>query len=171
MGAGWCTPADMGRYLEFAEADVIGFDQLVSETSPFGHLGGTRVFLKPDAEIQVHSSDSASEGDEFDLDVRFADKLHFAPEDDIGTFGQPGCGPQQTGPNCTPACAGNKTDHGKTCDDAATCAVYTCHTCAGEGQTCGPTCHQATCATCHTCQTCATRCAGHTCGNTPTCNC
>jgi hypothetical protein len=102
-----------------------------------------------------------------------ADKEHREGDEAVNTFGQPGCGPEQTGAYCTPACVGNKTDHGKTCNDVNTCVNYTCHTCAGEGQTCGVTCNQATCgATCQgTCETCATRCAGATCGKARTCDC
>ncbi|HEY1869293.1 MAG TPA: hypothetical protein VGG70_13440 [Candidatus Cybelea sp.] len=65
---------DMSRSVEIAESDIVHAEKLSPEQSPFGSLGGTRVFVKQAAQI-THSATQprkASEAapNEFDLDVR-----------------------------------------------------------------------------------------------------
>jgi hypothetical protein len=65
---------DMGRSVDIAKSDIVHAEKLSPEKSPFGSLGGTRVFVKPDAQV-THTAthtQKASEAvpDEFDLDIR-----------------------------------------------------------------------------------------------------
>jgi len=65
---------DMSRSVEIAESDIVHAEKLSPEQSPFGGLGGTRVFVKRDAHVthnatQTHKA-SETAPDEFDLDVR-----------------------------------------------------------------------------------------------------
>jgi hypothetical protein len=65
---------DMSRSVEIAEPDIVHAEKLSPEHSPFGSLGGTRVFVKRDAQVthtvsQTQEADAAAQ-DEFDLDVR-----------------------------------------------------------------------------------------------------
>ena len=131
------TSLDMSRSVEIQEADIVHSEQLASDQSPFGSLGGTRVFVKQDAQVTTTRAASqtqdASEaaGDEFDLDIRLGSAGPASPRE---MFTRATC-PRQT---C-------KTE----------CVQHTCVTC----NTCNTQCGQHTCA-----NTCANTCAGHTCG-------
>ena len=66
---------DMSVSVEFAEEDIVHSEQIPAEKSPFGSLGGTRVFVKKGAEVTTtrtvsHTHEAGAAGDEFDLDVR-----------------------------------------------------------------------------------------------------
>jgi hypothetical protein len=65
---------DMSRSVEIAESDIVHAEKLSPEQSPFGGLGGTRVFVKRGAQVTHTSTQtqqaSAAASDEFDLDVR-----------------------------------------------------------------------------------------------------
>jgi len=184
---------DMGRYLEIAEADILGIEDLSPADSPFGALGGTRVSVRETARIMTSRTASPSDAidDEFDLDIRLGASGWSAPSPTPGEAmyapgnegaerqAKPivtnGACPTET---CRTDCA---TCDGKTCVTCATCAgdktcetcqthcgQHTCATCAGENtcQTCQTQCHQATCQTCageNTCQTCAGEKTCHTC--------
>jgi hypothetical protein len=173
------TGLDMSRSLEFAEADIVDFEQFDPEHSPFGRLGGTRVLLRSNAEIKTSRLGDVREADEFDLDIRMAEKekssdaIDDEPEtweaECQGDGGTDGCTD-----GCTVGCPHRtdntcKTDCGATCDDAHTCV--TCHTCQTKCDQ--NTCNQQTCNTCNTncnqqtCETCATNCHQQTCA---TCN-
>lgn len=65
---------DMSRSVEIAESDIVHAEKLSPEQSPFGGLGGTRVFVKRDAHV-THTATQTQEAstaapDEFDLDIR-----------------------------------------------------------------------------------------------------
>jgi hypothetical protein len=69
------TNLDMSRSVEIAESDIVHAEKLSPEKSPFGGLGGTRVFVKRDAQVtqtatQTHKASEAAPDDEFDLDIR-----------------------------------------------------------------------------------------------------
>src|SRR5215213_8533909 len=42
---------DMTVYVEIKEEDIVHSEQLPPDKSPFGSLGGTRVYVKKDAEV------------------------------------------------------------------------------------------------------------------------
>ncbi len=145
---------------------------LEPDQSPFGSLGGTRVFVKNDAQVTKAQTSSQTQNagtaaaDEFDLDIR------------LGTpsTAQPLFPTQVTCPDGS-AC--------RTCDGTCDVTCLRQHTCA---RTCLTNCNQHTCVdtqcnqnTCvntqcnqQTCvntqcnqQTCVnTQCNQHTCGNT-----
>jgi hypothetical protein len=147
------TGLDMARRLEIAESDILGFERLSSDESPFGRLGGTRLLVRKDADIRTHRMFAREEtaGDEFDLDIRVGGLLAATKEDCEGTGG---------GTTCAAECAGN-TDIPCTDNCTIGCPPPTRHTCATD---CGPTCRD-TCATCNqkTCNTCDTNCNQNTC--------
>jgi hypothetical protein len=161
---------DMSRSVEIREEDIVHSEELPPERSPFGSLGGTRVFVRQDAQVTTstvtsRTQDAASAADEFDLDIRLGAPVAHAPC--IGT---------SPGTTCLAECGGG-TGAGETCltcvscggscraTCADTCRTF-CDTCPGD--TCGRTCNTcrtqcgdtcATCATrCGTCNTCATQC-------------
>ena len=173
---------DMSTYLEIQKADVLHLENLTADKSPFGSLGGTRVYVRLGAQVTSirtsMSSFSAGSGDEFDLDIQLGGRRSAA-----GTGG--GGGPQtipDTG--CGPDC---ETIAPFTDPDSATCntCAFTCQGCPNTidtcpcitnfgGATCAPACRPLTpacetvwatcqtcptnCATCNTCQTCQTNC-------------
>jgi hypothetical protein len=179
---------DMSTSIEIAESDIVHSESLPPEQSPFGGLGGTRVFVRNGAEVTTTRTTSrtsrAGGGDEFDLDLRLTaqgpaplfTKITF-----IASCEDTSC------PTCNNTCGENTCL--KTCQTCFTkCGQATCETCKNcltNGQatcaTCAPTCLTcqtncegiATCITCqtqcgqNTCNTCLTRCGQNTCN---TCN-
>jgi hypothetical protein len=142
------TGLDMSRSVEIQEADIVHSEQLASDQSPFGSLGGTRVFVKQDAQVTTTrtawQTQDASEaaGDEFDLDIRLGSAGPASPRE---MFTRATC----PGKTCKTEC------------DQGTCV--TCNTCNTQclQPTCVITqCDQGTCVTCHTCNT---KCGQHTC--------
>ena len=122
---------DMSRCVEIREEDIVHTEQLPPERSPFGSLGGTRVFVKKGAQVTTTTSASqthTAEGDEFDLDIRLdaAQRQAAFPN----TFGT-----ECTGGGC------------------ATGANETCLTCVSCGGSCRATCFD-TCRTQCDQQTC-----------------
>jgi hypothetical protein len=164
---------DMGRRLEIAEADILDFEPLSAEQSPFGRLGGTRVLVRKNAVIattRVSARAGQAAEDEFDLDIRLGagkstPKDTCEGSEDGTTCGlkceTDGCdtngcetdGCQTDGcetVGCTAGCltAGCAPTHANTCK--ATCAPTCLNTCA---PTCKATCANTCAATCHTCET------------------
>ena len=181
------TGLDMSRHLEITEADILDFERLSPEESPFGRLGGTRVFVRNNADVRAAQQ---SVGDEFDLDIRIAGIQAAAKEICEGTEGGTTCAAECAGntaipctDNCTIGCPPPTqhtcpTDCGATCKDTcATCNQKTCQTCnthcnQATCHTCATKCHQNTCdQTCNqaTCHTCATKCNQNTCHTCHTC--
>src|SRR5215467_10616774 len=68
---------DMSLSVEIQESDIVHSEQLSPDKSPFGSLGGTRVFVKKGAEVTttrtVSLTHEAGE-DEFDLDIRLGSR-------------------------------------------------------------------------------------------------
>jgi hypothetical protein len=144
---------DMSRSVEIAEEDIVHTERLPAEKSPFGSLGGTRIFVKKGAEVATArtvtwTQPAGAAGDEFDLDIRL--------------------GGEESEPHKICPVTG-QTD--STCLTCGTCATQ-CdqHTCLGTQcnqatcNTCATQCNQHTCQA--TCQTCATQCKQHTCQGT-----
>ena len=165
---------DQSRFFEIAQEDVLGTELLSPEESPFGALGGMRVFVRQNAKITSGLAAVGQIGDDdFDLDIRLgmagkikdheicegtADGTTCAAEcedDTAGCDDTDGCGDATLG--CTDGCPRPTIG----CKTEITCgAEQTCHTC------------NQTCRTCETCHTCHTRCGGVceiatrvTCGN------
>jgi hypothetical protein len=136
---------DMTKSVEIQETDIIHSEQLPPDKSPFGSLGGTRVFVKQDASVTTTQSvsrkhDASAAADEFDLDIQ------------LGAVAPPIPIP--------------RTDFGFTCDD--TCPRTQCDTCprtqCATCRTCNTHCGQNTCTpTCQTCNTQCGTCPGNTC--------
>jgi hypothetical protein len=137
-------------YAEFLASDMVHWELVPADRSPFPGVEATRVSIVRDATIHYIWAKSPRPVDEFDLDIRLGGP---------SAATAPAIGPHTLPDNtvCL-TCAG-------TCDE--TCG-RTCETCAGE-QTCR-TCH--TCAgqqTCQTCQTCAGQQTCQTCAGQNTC--
>jgi hypothetical protein len=165
---------DMSRHVEIREEDIVHSEQLPPERSPFGTLGGTRVFVKKGAQVTstrtVSRSYNAGE-DDFDLDVQLGAASVPKPKLPCeGTGGDTTCAAECPGPGtgdaqtcltcvscqgtCGATCHTCRTDCGATCDTCKTqCGQPTCQTCHTHCGTC-QTCHT----NCGTCQTCATQC-------------
>jgi hypothetical protein len=185
---------DMSQCVEIREEDIVHSEVLSADKSPFGSLGGTRVYVKKGADVTTTRTVSRSHqaGDEFDLDVRLgagggpvAHAICDGTED--GTSCAAECGPPGTDDTCV-SCATCAGSCGPTCDTChtfcGTCpgdtCVKTCNTCQNTCNTCNTNCGTCqTCATCHTncgtCQTCHTNCGTcqtcHTnCGTCKTCH-
>jgi hypothetical protein len=123
---------DMNLSVEIAEEDIVHSEPLPAEKSPFGSLGGTRIFVKKGAEVTTtrtvsHTQAAGAAGDEFDLDIRLGGGAGRTP---LATRTAVGVGVGGTCETCRTQCA-------------TVCPGGTC-------QTCGATqCNQATChATC-----------------------
>ena len=66
---------EMSRSVEIAESDIVHAEKLSPEQSPFGGLGGTRVFVKRGTQVTqtaTQTQDADAAADEFDLDLRLA---------------------------------------------------------------------------------------------------
>jgi hypothetical protein len=162
-------------YAEFRTEDVVYSEQVPRDRPPMVGTEATRIALKRDAPIHYTRVATATEGDEFDLDVR------------IGAGGMQAAGPplpvdaQTWEAECPgPTWGDCVTDftcicgdtiqiticRGATCIDVCdTSPRFTCDTCRTD-------CGQLTCQTCRTkcgqatCQTCLTRCGQATCAGT-----
>jgi hypothetical protein len=165
---------DMSRSVEIKEEDIVHSEQLPPDQSPFGSLGGTRVFVKHDAEVTRTQTSSETKdasqaaADEFDLDIRLAG-------------GRAAAGPQIL--SIADGCRTEDNTCGVTCKTCNTrCEQHTCaNTCANtcpfscantqcrcvqSAGTCINTCQTCNtqCGTCNTqCGTCNTQCGQHTC--------
>jgi hypothetical protein len=148
---------DMSVSHEIDEDDIVHSERLAAEKSPFGSLGGSRIFVKKGAEVTTTRTVSQTHeaGDDFDLDIRLgASQPHkLCPPNDETNTSCITCG-KQTCDTCATRCVTQ-------CGTCNTCATQ-CnqHTCAGTCNTCATQCNQATC---HTCQT---QCNQHTCDGT-----
>jgi hypothetical protein len=182
---------DMSRCIEVNADDVVHSEPLTPERSPFGSLGGTRLFVKKDAKVVTiqrasRTRDAQEAADEFDLDIRLGAGGVRALDICQGTEGNTTCAAECPGPgtgdaNTCLTCVSCGDTCFRTCRDTCRtqCDQATCGTCAGQN-TCGnatcdtcrtrcnqPTCGQATCQTCRTncgtCETCQTQCGQRTC--------
>ena len=152
---------DMSLSIEIAEEDIVHSEHLPAEKSPFGSLGGTRIFVKKGAEVTTtrtvsHTHEAGVAGDDFDLDIRLGGG---------GSEPKTICAATPMGTNSTcDTCATHCGTCHATCE---TCATHcgTCHaTCVGTCNTCETQCQQFTCVgtcdnTCRTCNTCHKFCA------------
>lgn len=179
---------DMSRRLEIAESDILDFEKLSAEQSPFGRLGGTRVSVRKNAAIASTRVNTRAAEDEFDLDIRLGAGKSTPKEICEDTVDGTTCGGTCDADcgNITEDCASDACSagcHPKTpaCNvptDAATCrtickqhtcAVTCAATCANTcpatcANTCAATCANTCAATCaNTCHTCATKCKQPTC--------
>lgn len=156
---------DMSRSVEIQEADIVHSEQLAPDQSPFGSLGGTRVFVKQNA--QVTSSQTTSQtkdasdaaADEFDLDIRLGGQVSPA---------QPRFPTQVTCPDGSACRTCDGTCGDDTCPrtQCGTCPVTHCNTCHTQCGTCINTCPNTCPNTCNTCaNTCPNTCP-NTCANT-----
>ncbi len=185
---------DMRSCLYIQKADVVHWEDLPKESSPFGSLGGSRVYVRNGARIKsVRTTATMFESgatDEFDLDIRLGSRAAATGGGQL-TIPDTGCGQQcetippftdpaacqqltaQNTCNCTlnDTCICPPTQGGKTCGvncqvtRAFTCTCQTCATCNTNCGTCQTQC--GTCNTqCGTCRvnTCATKCGQETCG-------
>jgi len=171
---------DMRACLQIQKEDVVHWEDLPADKSPFGSLGGSRVFVRDGATIKsIRTATSTFEsgaGDEFDLDVRLGRSAFAGTGGGNATIPETGCGAacetippftqagcqQQTAfqtfcGNCTiDTCPCPPTQGGKTC--GVNCQITRAFTCISN---CPSNCQ--TCATCPTacatqCGTCATNC-------------
>jgi hypothetical protein len=173
---------DMGVCLYIQKSDIVHWEDLPADKSPFGSLGGCHVYVRDGATIKsvttsTHTFEASAAGDDdFDLDIRLGGRGAFAASENQ-TIPETGCGAacetippftargcQNATANCTLNCTIDScpcipTQVGKTC--GANCQITKAFTCVTK---CG------TCATCATkCGTCATNCG--TCAtNCGTCN-
>jgi hypothetical protein len=153
---------DMSSCLQFLKEDVVHLEELPEDKSPFGSLGGSKVYVRVGAKItSVRTSTrtftaGASAPDEFDLDIRLGSRgasvstgtEQTIPDtgcgdacDTIAPFTDPdtGCAPPQTLQNCpTIGCIPTRAGI-----SICFCAPFT-QDCITPG-----TCQN----TCHTCQT------------------
>ena len=134
---------DMASCLHIPKADVLHIEELTADKSPFGSLGGARVFVRRGAKIvSVRTAKKTFEAgtDDFDLDVRLGRKGRFA------TSGTLECTPTIPDTGCGDACENqppfSDPDVGPchtlqtACGCTAQCTIETCG-CPPTGQ---PTC-------------------------------
>lgn len=168
---------DMSLSVEVRQEDIVHTEHLPPERSPFGSLGGSRVFVRKGSTVTITRTRSSTQqagqpSDEFDLDLRFAARAQTGgggqtPTAFINTCGAE-CGGFDPGTDntcfaCTLdffACPGTDQSCFFTCQ--ATC-IGTCQPCITGILACMKThntCNQATCHTCGlrctivTCVTC-----------------
>jgi hypothetical protein len=180
---------DMRSCLHVQKSDVLHWEDLPPDKSPFGSLGGSRIYVRLGARIKAVTTASseleAGAVDEFDLDVRLGTRAGgFAAAAENQTIPDTGCGPACAtispftfGANCgfletAFPCVATQGLCG------ATLATCVCPPTQG-GKTCGVNCQitrALTCVTrCGTCQTCQTQCGTcqtcrTNCGTCNTCN-
>jgi hypothetical protein len=148
------TNLSMSRSVEIREEDIVHSEQLPPERSPFGSLGGTRVFVKKGAQVVSTRTSSRTHqaGDEFDLDIKLGG----------GRVAQPKlpCEGTESGTTCAAECGGEGTGDAQTCLTCVSCEGSCRATCFDTCRTQCDTCPGDTCKTCgqHTCNTCATHC-------------
>ena len=159
---------DMDTSLELQESDIVHSEPLPPEQSPFGGLGGTRVFVRKGAQVTttrtISHTHQAGAGDEFDLDIRVGQRSSgFGLRATCVTEGNESCGPGQT-LGCPGSIQGSCASCDVTCGRTCECGPSAGPTCA---VTCGSTCRGETCDTCSTrcgtcfvtfCGTCETQC-------------
>jgi hypothetical protein len=177
------TNLSMTRCIEIQEQDIIQSEQLPPERSPFGSLGGTRVFVKKGAKVVTTRTTSRTHeaGDPFDLDIRLGGAKAVRPREpcfgtEMGTTCAAECGGGGTGDadtcltcvSCEGSCRATCFDTCRTLCD--TCPGDTCPTCQTCNTNCG-TCQTCPQTQCNTCQTCATQCGTcpTQCGTCQTC--
>ena len=137
---------DMSLCIEIQESDIVHSEELPPEQSPFGGLGGTRVFVRKGAQVTTTRTftrtHQAGADDEFDLDIRVGQAR---------SRGGPIVQAANTeADNCTERC-------GTGACPTATCGATCGGTCGG---TCDTQCGQPNCPSHQTC----------TCNCTMTCN-
>ena len=181
---------DMGTTVEIKQEDILHTEQLPAERSPFGSLGGTRVFVRKGATVTTTRSVSSTHPagshrpDDFDLDIRLGARGARPLVSKAQCFGT------EDGTTCAAECGGEGTGDADTCLTCVSCGgtcIHTCNTCRTDCfgatcDTCKTQCGQATCVTCHTCQTkcgqatcaatcqtCQTNCGQATCQTCQTC--
>jgi hypothetical protein len=178
---------DMGSCLHILKADVLHIEELSVDKSPFGSLGGAKVFVRLGAKItQVRTASStftAGAADDFDLDIRLGATPQATGTGGGGGGGQTipdtGCGDEctKTPPFSDPDVGPCHTVPNTFCGCTGKCTIDTCG-CPPTGQptcqctppthtNCAQTCILTNCGTCQTCQTCATNCG--TCVTCKTC--
>lgn len=180
---------DMISCCHIQKEDVVHVEELAADKSPFGSLGGSRLYVRAGAKIKwIRTStttlEAGREADEFDLDIRLGPGAGTAaavnpivPETadgpicaNIPPFSDPDRGGCKTAPvthNCSLHCP-PKTQN-RACpptNNYHTCAcliTYTCATFCG-GATCNTQCRTCNtqCGTCRTCggATCFAECQG-----------
>lgn len=184
---------DMRLSVEISQQDILHTEELPPERSPFGSLGGTRIFVRKGATVTTTRSASSAHSagsrnpDDFDLDIRLGSStasvaprdICFGTEDGTTCAAECGGGTDDTcftcvscgdscritcNETCGRTCNTCKTDCGQTCDTCKTCQTN-CgqQTCYNTCQTCQTNCNQATCQTCQTCQTKCNQVTCHTC--------
>lgn len=156
---------DQRRVIEVALEDVLRTESLNEEDSPFGALGGIRVFVRRGAHITSSNAAPLAFQDEFDLDIRLG-MAGGAKEHDIcigtadGTTCAAECQDDTAGCEDTDGCAQTEVCQTVGCPPQ-TRVCKTEVTCGAE-KTCEKTCNQNTCQTCEThcgtCETCRTHC-------------
>lgn len=156
---------DQRRIIDIAREDVVRTELLDAEESPFGALGGMRVFVRPGAQIMTRYVAAFAAEDEFDLDIRLG-MAGGAKEHDIcigtadGTTCAAECQDDTAGCEDTDGCGQTDVCNTVGCPPP-TRACRTEATCGAE-KTCEKTCNQNTCQTCQThcgtCETCRTHC-------------
>jgi hypothetical protein len=176
---------DMRTCLYLRKADVVHWEDLPKEKSPFGSLGGCVVYVRDGATVRAARTTTTTfetgAPDEFDIDIRLGARAAAQGGGGQQTIPDTGCGqacetiPPFTDPdaggcqvltaqftcNCTidGTCVCPPTQQGKTC--GANCQITNAFTCTcATNQTCATNCGTCvTCATCNTqCGTCNTQC-------------
>lgn len=190
--AGWYQlyrTLDMRSSLHIRKEDVLHIEELPADKSPFGSLGGARVFVRRGAKIKsvrTTTSTFAAGADDFDLDIRLGRKTPFASSGTLEctpTIPETGCGDacENLPPFSDPDVGPCHTVPATFCGCTDQCTLATCG-CPPTGQ---PTCQcnpptQTNCpqtcilTNCGTCQTCATNCGtcltcATNCGTCQTC--
>ncbi len=169
---------DMRSCLHVEKKDVLHWEDLPQDKSPFGTLGGTRIYVRRGAKIKVVTTSTmtleAGTDDEFDLDIRLGARRSFAASaaGDL-TIPDTGCGavcdalPPFTGELILESAFPCVATQGLCGVTQVTCGG--CPPPTQGGKTCGVNCHitqSLTCITrCGACQTggtCATCQTGRT---------
>lgn len=177
---------DMGACLHIQKDDVVHIEELPPDRSPFGSLGGARIFVRKGGKIKsvrTFTGTFEAGADDFDLDIRLGARKPLASSGTLEcapTIPETGCGdacdnlPPFSDPDVGPCHTVPKLVCGATA--GANCTIQTCAGCPPTGQAtcqctppthtnCNNTCIITNCGTCETCatncgtcQTCATNC-------------
>jgi hypothetical protein len=160
---------DMRSCIQVQRADVVFLENLTPEQSPFGSLGGSRVYVKLGAQIKsvrtVTKSVEAGAADEFDLDIRLGARASVTGIGGNQTIPNTGCGAdcETIPPFSDPDVGGCVSVPQTICNCSLQCTIDTC-VCVPtrSGKTCGANCQITRALTCNTCETncgtCATNC-------------
>jgi hypothetical protein len=182
---------DMSSSLQIRKEDVVHLEDLATDKSPFGTLGGSKLYVRLGAKItSVRTSTStftagSTAPDDFDLDIRLGARRPLASSspqtipdtgcgdacDTIPPFTDPDVGgcqinPLTQGANCqTLGCIPTKAGISICFCPPFTQDCPTANTCNNTCQNTCQTCHTncGTCQTCATCHTCRTQCGGAIC--------